>query len=242
MTGSWDQPNQDFDQGGVYDTNSLREYKNLVTSEHRDKILFMRALVTAIKPMVDIQTVIGTMLGLFDLDTAVGVQLDDVGEWVGISRFLKTPLTGVYFSFDTDGLGFDQGTWQGRFDPDTGLTRLADEDYRTLLRAKIANNQWDGTIPGAYAFMSPVFPGDTFFIEDNCDMTMYVGVIGPVPLNAVTYALLTEGYLDVKPVGVRILGYLTPSVPATPLFGFDVNNNTIAGFDSGSWALINGGN
>ncbi|MGC7970039.1 DUF2612 domain-containing protein, partial [Salmonella enterica] len=68
----------------------------------------------------------------FDLDQAIGVQLDAVGEWVGISRNITVPLAGVYFSFDIAGLGFDQGVWKGPFDPDTGLTTLDDDTYRLL--------------------------------------------------------------------------------------------------------------
>jgi hypothetical protein len=89
--------------------------------------------------------------------------------------------------------------------------------------------------------MASVFPGNTFFIQDNGDMTMLVGVVGPAALNAVTYALLTGGYLDIKPAGVRITGYVTSSVLGDPLFGFDVENSIISGFNVGAWATITGG-
>lgn len=242
MTDNFDQPDESWDSGGNYDGNNLSTYQDLITSEHADKPDFMAMVAMAVQPLVDSQVTVGSMLGMFDVDFALGEQLDYIGQWVGVSRYLQTPLTGVYFSFDTPGLGFDEGTWFGPFDPATGLVTLADEAYRTLIRARIANNQWDGTIPGAYAFMSQVFPGNTFFIQDNQDMTMWVGLVGSVPLDAVTYALLTNGYLNIKPVGVRILGYLQPSVLGSPLFGFDVTNNTIAGFDNGSWATITGAN
>ncbi|MCZ5716426.1 hypothetical protein O5585_27680, partial [Escherichia coli] len=29
------------------------------------------------------------------------------------SRVVSQPISGVYFSWDTDGLGYDQGVWQG---------------------------------------------------------------------------------------------------------------------------------
>lgn len=37
------------------------------------------------------------------------------------------------------------------------VDELADEDYRLLLRAKIAANQWDGTPVGAKAVLDIVF-------------------------------------------------------------------------------------
>lgn len=218
----------------------ITPYTSLITSEHAERPKFMAVIAALLQPLADIKATIESIPSLFDLDVAVGVQLDTVGEWIGQSRYLSVPLTDVYFSLDTTGLGFDEGTWLGPFDPVTGLVALPDDAYRTLLRAKIANNQWDGTIPGAYRFLAAVFPGNTVFIQDNQDMSMYVGVVGPVPLDAVAYALLTGGYLDVKPSGVRIAGYVSPSVPATPIFGFDVDNSIISGFDIGSFANITG--
>jgi hypothetical protein len=71
-------------------------------------------------------------------------------------------------------------------------------------------------------------------------MSMNIGVAGP-PLDAVTYALLTNGYLNIKSAGVRINGYFVPSVPDTPMFGFDVENSLISGFDVGSWPTVTEG-
>ena len=222
-------------------SGDVTPYTNLLTSEHNQKPNFVASVTASVQPFADALAVLSTFPKLFDIDTAVGSQLDVVGQWIGASRELAIPLTGVYFAFDTAGVGFDQGTWLGPFDSTTSLTSLPDDSYRTFLRAKIANNQWDGTIPSAYEFLDPVFPGDQVVIQDYQDMTMLVGVIGSASLNAVTTALLENGYLDVKPMGVRINGYVTPSVPGSPLFGFDVENSTISGFDVGGWALITGG-
>jgi len=237
MTESWDD-GSDYDSGQVYDNS----YIALITSEHNNKPNFVAVMAALTQPFIDLQNVQISMPQLFDVDEAIGNQLDIVGEWIGETRDLQVPLTGVYFSFDTAGLGFDQGTIFGPFDPTTQLDVLPDDSYRQLLYAAIANNQWDGTIPGAYEFMDKVFPGNTFFIQDNQDMSMLIGVIGNVPLNAVTYALLTGGYLNIKPAGVRIDGYVTASVSGAPLFGFDVENTLISGFDVGGIATIQGGN
>ena len=235
MTQSWDDGST-YDDGNTYDNS----YTGLITAEHQ-KPNFLAVIAALTQPFIDMQNQVNAMPGLFDVDTAVGVQLDATGLWIGETRDLQVPLTGVYFSFDTSGLGFDQGTIFGPFDPTTQLDVLPDDSFRQLLYAKIANNQWDGTIPGAYTFMEPVFPGNQFFIQDNQDMTMLVGVIGPASLNAVSYALLTGGYLDIKPAGVRIDGYVTPSIPGDPLFGFDVQNSIINGWDESCIAIITGG-
>lgn len=140
----------------------LGEYTALITSEHRDKPRFMAVVGALVQPLVDQMNVLQSMPGKFDLDNAVGVQLDDVGLWVGVSRKIRTPLTGIYFSFDIDGLGFDQGTWKGPFDPDTGLTVLDDDTYRLVIRAKIGANHWDGTLASSAAILNSIFgnPGN----------------------------------------------------------------------------------
>jgi len=213
----------------------IATYTALVTSEHNQKPDFMAVVEALAQPMVDLQNVLDSMPGKFDLDNAVGVQLDDVGLWVGISRNVSVPLSGVYFSLDTVGLGFDQGSWKGPFDPDTGLTRLDDETYRLAIRAKIGANHWDGTLGSSKAILDSIFGGGTFvFIQDNQDMSMTIGIAGVVP-SAVFLALLANGLIPLKPEGVRINIVIVTSVDGAPIFGFDMSNNLVAGFDAGAW-------
>ena len=167
------------------------------------------------------------------------MQLDVLGLWIGANRQLSTPLTNVYFSFDVDGLGFDQGTWYSQFQPTNQFVFLSDDQYRLLLRARIANNNWDGTTPGAYAIWDQVFFGTGYgiLIQETSVMHMLFALTGNVP-DAVTLALFTGGYLNIKPAGVKIDAFVTPTVPDTPYFGFDVENTSISGFDVGAWGLL----
>ncbi len=213
----------------------ITKYTNRITSEHNQQPDFMAVVEALAKPLVDVQNVLGGMPGKFDLDNAVGAQLDDVGLWVGISRNVPVPLTGVYFSFDTAGVGFDQGSWKGPFDPDTGLTRLDNETYRLVLRAKIGANHWDGTLESSKAILDSIFNGDTFvFIQDNQDMSMTIGISGVIP-SAVFLALLANGLIPLKPEGVQINIVIVTSVDGNPIFGFDMSNDLVAGFDTGAW-------
>ncbi|HIE5943685.1 TPA: DUF2612 domain-containing protein [Burkholderia cepacia] len=214
----------------------LTEYTALITSEHSDKPRFMATVEALVQPLVDQMGVLQSMPGRFDLDNAVGVQLDDVGLWVGVSRKIRTPLTGVYFSFDIAGLGFDQGTWKGPFDPDSGLTVLDDDTYRLVIRAKIGANHWDGTLEQSAAILNSIFDADTHvFIEDHQDMSMTIGIAGKVP-PATFLALLSGGYIPLKPEGVRVNYTVVTTVDGSPLFGFDMSNQLVAGFDVGAWS------
>ena len=213
----------------------LSQYTDLITSEHNKRLKFMEVVETLAEPMVDLQNVLSAMPGKFDLDNAVGDQLDTIGLWVGISRDVPVPLTSVYFSLDIDGLGFDQGSWKGPFDPDAGLTRLDDDTYRLVIRAKIGANHWDGTLESSKAILDSIFGGGTFvFIQDNQDMSMTIGIAGVIP-SAVFLAVLANGFIPLKPEGVRINIVIVTTVDGAPMFGFDMSNNLVAGFDTGAW-------
>lgn len=245
---NWDdgQPGATWDSGLQWDINSgpsagdAQPYLDLVTSKHRDKPDFIATLSFILQPILDTQAVEAGLYLSFDMDVAIGAQLDVVGEWVGQSRELSVPLTNVYFSLGVAGLGFGQGTWKGPFDPSTYLVSLPDDSYRLLLRAKALNNSWDGTVQQAYDIWDVIFEGTGFglLIQDYGNMHMLFAITGPIP-DAVTLALFTGGYLNNRPSGVKVDGYATPSVPDTPYFGFGAENASVAGFGVGAWATIN---
>lgn len=215
----------------------ITDYTGKITSQHSDKPKFMAMVEAVSQCFVDVNLVTAGLPEDFDLDSAVEAQLDDVGLWVGISRNIPVALTNVYFALDTPGLGFDEGVWKGPFDPDSGITTLDNETYRTLIRAKIGANHWDGTLPHAKQIFELVFSGESLvFIQDNQDMTITIGVAGKSP-SAIELALLTGGYIPLKPQSVGVKNYITPTADG-PLFGFDANNQYIAGFDQGNWGKI----
>ena len=165
---------------------SIVPYLTLVPSANSRQPNFVAELTALLQPLDAIQTMIAGIPAEFDLDTAIGAQLNVVGQWVGRSRQVKIPLVNVYFSFDTTGLGWDQGYWQGPYDPSFGITVLDDFFYRILLRAVIAANQWDGTLQGAIndyglLFNNLTTPGTILIVQDNQDMTTTLGVAGTLP-------------------------------------------------------------
>lgn len=212
------------------------DYSALITSQHRGKPKFTAMVEAVAGCFAGVTNAHAAIIEAFDLDDAVGKQLDIIGEWVGLSRYISTPLA-VYFSFGVEGLGFGQGSWKGPYDPTQGLTRLDDGTYRTMLRAKIAANNWDGTMPTLQDLLDQVFV-DTqtlAFAIDGQDMTMKVCFAGTHP-SAVLSSLFSNGYLPIKPAGVR-LTYEKTSVSGTPIFGFGSQNDYIAGFGSGAWSI-----
>jgi len=215
----------------------ITDYTGKITSRHADKPKFMAMTQVVAQCFLDANLATSALPAVFDLDNAKDAQLDDVGKWVGVLRNVDTPLTNVYFALDTAGLGFDQGAWQGPFDPSTGITALDNDTYLTLIRAKIGANRWDGTLGQSKAILDLVFSSDTLvFIQDNQDMTITIGVVGTPP-TALELALLTGGHIPIKPQSVGINYYIVPSGPG-PIFGFDVSNQYVAGFDQSSWGTV----
>lgn len=244
----WDtgQQGADWDSGLQWDTNvgpnlgDVAPYVALITSEHRTRPNYIAMITAVMQPFADIVANVNLFVALYDIDTAVGEQLDALGDWIGVTRDISVALPNVYFTFDDELLGFDLGTWRGPGDPIGGLVRLPDDEYRTLLRARIANNAWNGSIDDAYTVWNTAFAGTGIgiLIQDLGNMHMLLALTGPTP-NAVELALLTGGYLNLKPAGVMVDSYVTPSVPDTPFFGFDAQNDSVSGFDTGAWGTLN---
>lgn len=180
------------------------EYLALITSEHATKPKFVATVTASVSPFAKLQEVMRKYIKDFDVDQAVGVQLDTIGLWVGINRRIGVPITGYYFSWDSVvSDGWDNGVWKGIGDPDSGFVTLPDDLYRSLIKAKIQANSWRGDIAGAYKIVNEALSVDNVVrIVDNQDMTMTVRVQGGV-LPAVEQAIVTAGYLPIKPAGVK---------------------------------------
>lgn len=210
----------------------LDDYLNLLPAEHDTQPNFLAALSAIIQPLVDNINVIVTSPLLYDVDVATGPQLDVIGEWVGISRMLNIPITGVFFSFDTAGLGFDQGVIQGPGNTATSVVFLDDDTYRLMIYLQIQSNVWDGSLSHAEELLAAAlvnYPETHIFIQDNMDMTMTVGITGTLP-NKLFQTLLQNGYFNLRPAAVLLTNVL---VSPGPLFGFDIENYNVSGLDVG---------
>lgn len=218
--------------------SDVTAYTGLITSEHAPKPKFAALVAALAQPMADAAGIAQSMSTIFDVDTAVGQQLDFIGQWVGLTRNLRVPITGVFFSVDI-APGLDQGIVWTTFTPTDGLQQLPDEQYRIALRAKILNNQWNGSLSQAYQIYNALFSNSAYvpFVQDNGDLTMYIGLAGQIP-DALTLAMLTQGMLDVRPAGVQVIAYVTSSANA-PIFALDIQNANFAGVDYGAVAVFN---
>ena len=155
----------------------LSAYQDLITSEHRGKPKYEATVTALLQPVKDIFEIGVYMDDFFDLDEATGAQEDVLGQIVGQSRQMPFELIA------------------------TGTNVLDNEDYRTLLKAKIAKNLWKGGIADLEETWQNLF-GERIKIKDNQDMTIEVQLTD-VPTVAVQ-ELILRGQVVPKPQSVGL--------------------------------------
>ncbi|WP_435321790.1 DUF2612 domain-containing protein [Klebsiella sp. HN106] len=253
----------------------MSKYTDLITNYHAGKPKFVDHVDLSTRPLIDVSTATSGLVAAFDVDTAVGNQLDILGEWIGIDRTVAAPISGVFLEWDKERVGWDQGVWLGHYQSTDELTYLSDDVYRIVLKARIGINNWNGqnrTLPNILE-TALAGTGIKMIILDNQDMTISVLIVideeylmsvtdrlifdsgmnrGPfitlpadyVPsrydinpidkLPAEFVFVIRAGLLTVKAAGVRVRETVTPS-NGYKFFGFDVDNDYIAGFETGAW-------
>ncbi len=160
------------------------------------------------------------------LDTAQGVQLDGIGEIVGIERPAKTLDQAGLFGFDNDdtALGFgdyNDSTIGGNFwDGQSGIALIGDNLYCLLIRAKIIKNQTAMTVDDTLRLISFMFSGAKvrYFLINNLEPRYDIGKI-LTPFEA--------SLLDDLPILIGIDTVLYHMVPETNAFGFAEDPNAV---------------
>ena len=182
--------------------NTVATYQGRITSEHADKPKFMALVGLLSQCYVDAQAVVNSLATAFDLDVAVGSQLDTDALWIGASRGVQTPIENAYFSFDdeTHNVGFDEGIWFLPLDPQFVVQSLDDESFRLFLRFKIAANHWDGTTASLYTILTELFSPAVVTISEGT-MTCNITITG-MPPSTLFKTLTEDGVLPTKAAGV----------------------------------------
>ncbi|MCW6085505.1 MULTISPECIES: DUF2612 domain-containing protein [Clostridium] len=157
---------------------AIEKYVDNITSQHRDKPKFISWLSSSLTILDHAYLAIKSIDINFDLDDAIGKQLDTLGTIIGRERVLTfQPLNG--------------------HDP-----VLDDETYRLVLKAKVAMNMWDGTIPQMYEIWDNIFKDIGLELQDNQDMSFNAYITGYV--NQIRQDLIQHGYIVPKPEGVKV--------------------------------------
>lgn len=185
----------------------LSYYTRLLTSQYQTAPVLLSWLAALLQPLDDTATWLRQFTAAYDLDYAVGPQLDVAGTIIGQSRTVG-------------------------FQPTGGVSPVLDDDtYRVLLKARAAQNNWDGKINSLQGIWAQLFPGGVIVIDDHSNMTATVILAGA--FSSITQDLITNGYIVPRPEGV-LYDYTFGDLP---VFGFSTTNTDyIAGFNVGKWS------
>ena len=211
-------------------------YSSLITSQHATKPRFRQMVDLLAGAFGQMSDQLLSMPDAFDIDQAVGVQLDAVGLWVGLSRRQITPIANVFFTWNDANLGWNRGSWKGPFEPSQGVVNLDDNTYRAVLKAKIGANYWSGSNEDLQQIgLTALGQFDIqCFAIDNFDMTITIYILGAP--SAILIEMIKRGVVPPKSAGVRVTGYILASSPGAPFFALSVPTTTeVAGLDFGSF-------
>jgi hypothetical protein len=190
------------------ETLPLGYYSGLLTHQYTlpNSPKLNALLYVLLKKFDDVSQVLVQMDTALDLDAAVGAQLDMLGETVGAFRTVN-------------------------FQPTGGVSPVLDDaTFRILIKAKIAQNQWDGTLPSLYPIWARLFPAGQIVIIDNQNMSATITLTGA--FTSILQDLITHGYIVPRPEGVNY----TFVFGSLPFFGFGSSPGFIAGFGTGHFA------
>ena len=211
------------------------EYTDLIAGYHVGKEKYQQWIFELTEPLRLARERLAQMQSDFDVDKAVGVQLDALGVRVGVSRNIPMVLRNVYFALDNlDGVGLDRGVWKGRYDPADGTTTLDDETYRSVIKSKILQNHWNGTRETLPDFLSNVLsffgcPAKVLDLEDM--QTMHVVLhLTREETPPIVWELFSRRIIDVTAAGVSI-----DIVDNVHWFALDYETDSLSGFDKGNW-------
>jgi hypothetical protein len=160
----------------------------------------------------------------FNIETAVGAQLDMLGEFIGFSRRVYSELIRDWFEMvdstaPVTTTGFTDYT-DSTINPDSVFYRdlyakgsvsdLTDEEYRYMLKLCVILNNNDNTLSSIQYLLFNFF-GSDLLIYDSKDMT--ISYLANPDISRYTLLAITQELLP-KPIGVTLSGVFELTDPA----------------------------
>lgn len=157
----------------------IQRYLDRIEMQHSVRPRYMATVTELLDKLDSAHDIMKAVPKLYDIKTAVGVQLDVIGELVGVIRKDIPELI-----------------------PD--ITEIPDDNlYRTIIACEIAKDNWDGTNEGiADIWETTASQLVDIDYKDNQNMSVDVTIEGPVDYEVAK--LLDSEYIIPKPIGVTM--------------------------------------
>ena len=195
----------------------LQEMRDRVTMAFEGAPVFDKFLQLLVGPEMELQEAFRQLMQERSIDTAVGAQLDIIGDIVGQPRILINTDLIPFFGYRgyPTALGYGDkedltvgGYYWDKTKPQAGSVTLNDEQYRVFIKAKILKNITRATPEDVINFISFVFGVEKVEIstDGNAEATILVSDdIGDFERTLLTYYSEENGmkrYFVPKTLGV----------------------------------------
>jgi len=206
-----------------------------VAAQYQNSPNFLAYISALMAQSQDVERAFLQIATIADIDASVGVQLDVLGQIVGISRYVKDSLPVAFMGWDSqpgarslgeEGLADIGARLRDENESESSTNAASDAQYRLFLRARIARNHTTGTVESVQNALRYVFGAEIVIVDDKNNMSFDISV--GKRLSYTEQVLLYLLAIIPKPAGVRI---------ATRSF-FDPNFTF--GFEGSPWALTFG--
>ena len=223
-------------------------YQNLLIAQYHDRPRAMDTIYDVSRETLS-DLVWQAIRDGFDVETAVGAQLDLIGAYAGVTREISTTVTNRpdpafgysnanVVAFGVDGYG--AGNFQRTYPVNTSL---GDTNYRFLIKMKIIQNSGDHSLKSIDDYLE-LYYGDQVNVTDNKNMVLTYHF--PVFMRTIMDIAVQKELLP-APAGVDIL--LVSNNNPNGDFGFsvagtadaDVNGYGFAAYVGGSYSVIYAG-
>lgn len=179
-------------------------------AQYRNKPKFMAWLDIAHRMGGDIESAAQAVRMSYDIDTAVGEQLDVIGRIVVVDRGFISDIQLNQVIFSDDNSSAPQfGDEDAVFSSSSVATDsvMSDGLYRLAIKAKIAKNNGDATIQSILRQVYALSDDITYLsVIDGQDMSFSIEFQGNVD-NLTRWALFNYNLIQ-KPAGVQFLGFV----------------------------------
>lgn len=218
------------------------EARSRVAMQYTESARFLATLSALASKCHELELVLLSLKEISDIDLSQGVQLDVIGDIVGVTRYIPKSVTIPFFGFYNNGLGAtvfgEEGNiaigsrFREELESNTATTVLQDPEFRTLIRAKIYKNHSLGTPEDIIAGLNYIFNSREVYIDDSGGMKISIVLTRPVTL--VEKVLIEE--LDILPrpngVSLKMRGWVF-----TSCLGFSDSFHSVGFAEEGSTSL-----
>lgn len=218
------------------------EARKRVATQYTESTRFLLALEKLTNQCQNLEEAFQQVQLITDIDLSQGVNLDVLGDIVGVSRYIPRSVSVPFFGFYDTGTATQPfgeelmiaigGRFREELESPVATTVLQDPEYRTLIRSKIFKNHSIGTPEDVIRGLNYIFNSGEVFIDDSGGMK--VSVLLTRPLSLSEKVLVEE--LDILPrpngVGMKIKGWIF-----TSCFGFSDTYNSVGFSEEGSSSL-----